>query len=483
MANVVKMTIQIRRDFAENWEKFKDIIPASGEPCFVIDKNILKIGDGVTSFEKLEPINGVKFELDADGKSLVLQDNTLKLMGFDSAEVGAQPRKNAEGYLEWVVPTVDENMETLLIEVDTLRDNVTHLQKDIVDLMEIVGVSNNGDTPLLTRIETLESKIDGTGEDTVDAKIDAKIKTFAESLTEDGKVNTLMELIGYVESHGKEAANMAADIQTLHQLVGSTSVHDQIMSIVNESGHMSEKKANAIFERKKYEITNVPSGTLVDYRDKEIRVMCPVGAKFEKQNVGAGGNGSNYYMAFKAYAPDGAVSFKEGDKGVIEDKMYTFDDAFAGVDEFGRKYSICWLALASYDRDTDAWSYYGKNSSVNKYIGWTYVVEWYDVDGVKISSDKIRINLSNEDCHDAIEPYYIAGLNNIKEVSVNGTLLDIVDGRVEITIPEHSINIKGSDEIEVAEDGTLNIKTISFSKITQEEDEEIVLSGGTAAGK
>ena len=483
MANLVKMTIQIRRDFAANWEKFKDIIPAAGEPCFVIDKNILKIGDGVTSFEKLEPINGAKFEIAADGKSIVLEDNTLKLMGFDTAEIGAQPRKNANGVIEWVVPTYDARLDRLDSVSDILRGNIDNLQAEIIGLQEIITPSGDNAISLLDRLESLESKMGGIDDGTVDAKIDAKIKTFAESLTDDGKVNTLMELIGYVESHGKEAADMASDIQTLHQLVGGTSVHDQIMSIVNASGHMSEKKANAIFEHVKYEITNTPDGTLVDYRDKEIRVMCPVGAKFEKQNVGAGGNGSNYYMAFKAYAPDGAVSFKEGDKGVIEDKMYTFDDAFAGIDEFGRKYSICWLALASYDGDTDTWNYYGKNSSVNKYIGWTYVVEWYDDNGVKISSDKIRINLSNESCHDAIEPFYIAGLNTVKEITVNGTLLDVVDGRVDITIPEQTISVKGSDEIEVAEDGTLSIKSINFSKITQEENEEIVLSGGSAAGK
>ena len=483
MVNLVKMTIQIRRDFAANWEKFKDIVPAAGEPCFVIDKNILKIGDGVTSFEKLEPINGAKFEIAADGKSIVLEDNTLKLMGFDTAEVGAHPRKNANGVIEWVVPTYDARLDRLDLASDMLRDNIDALQADVIGLKEIVTPSGEDAVTLLDRLESLENKVDGAGNGTIDAKIDAKIKTFAESLTDDGKVNTLMELIGYVESHGKEAADMTSDIQTLQQLVGGTSVHDQIMDIVNASGHMSEKKANATFEHVKYEITNTPDGTLVDYRDKEIRVMVPEGAKFVKQNVGAGGNGSNYYMAFKAYAPAGAVSFKEGDRGVVDDKMYTFDDAFAGTDEFGRKYSICWLALAAYDGDTDTWNYYGKNSSVNKYIGWTYVVEWYDVNGVKISSDKIRINLSNESCHDAIEPFYIAGLNPVKAIAVNGTLLDIVDGRVDITIPEPQITIKGSDEIEVAEDGTLRIKSISFDKIAQEENDEIVLSGGTAAGR
>lgn len=165
---------------------------------------------------------------------------------------------------------------------------------------------------------------------------------------------------------------------------------------------------------KKYEITSLPDGTLVDYREKEIRVMCPVGTKWVKQNVGSTENANMYYMGFKAFAPEGAVSFKEGDQGVIVDEMFTFDSAFAGTDEFGRNYSICWLALASYDEALDEWTYYGKNSSVDKYIGWTYVVEWYDANEVMIGSDCIRINLSNEECYSSIEPYYVAEI--IKEV-------------------------------------------------------------------
>ena len=112
-------------------------------------------------------------------------------------------------------------------------------------------------------------------------------------------------------------------------------------------------------------------------------------------------------MGFKAYAPEGASSFKEGDKGVIIDEMFTFDDAFAGTDEFGRNYSICWFALASYNEASDTWTYFGKNSTANKYLGWTYVVEWYNADGIIIASDSIKINLSNEECHSVIEPYYL----------------------------------------------------------------------------
>lgn len=480
MANVVRMVIQLRRASTAEWLANKDVKPAQGEPCFDYELNTLKIGDGVKTYEQLEPIGSAEtVSVAADGSSIVLQDGVFKLAGFDAAEVGAQPRKNAEGFIEWVVPTEDERIESLLVTVDSLETNVSSLQNTVTTIQEIVTPSGEDAVPLLTRLETLETKMDGTGEGSVDAKIDAKIEAFATSLTDDGKVNTLMELINYVESHGKEAADMAKDIASLQELVGTTPVNEQILAIVEASGHMAEKKANAVFEHVKYEIFSKPAGTLVDYRDKEIRVMCPANTEWKLQNVGAGGNGNMYYMGFKAYAPEGAVSFKEGDQGVIEDEMFDFNGDFAGTDEFGRNYSIVWLALASYDSDTDTWTYFGKDSSIKKYLGWTYVVEWYDASGVVIGSDSVRINLSNESCHNIIEPYYMA--STIKGVKVNGTLLDAIDGVVDVTIHEPTLAVKGSDEIDVAEDGTLSIKSISFSKIVQEEDEIFVMDGGGAA--
>lgn len=171
-----------------------------------------------------------------------------------------------------------------------------------------------------------------------------------------------------------------------------------------------------VYEARKYDISGTPIGTLVDYRDHEIRVMCPEDAEFIQQTVGANGNPNMYYMTFKAYAPEDAVSFKEGDRGVIIDEMHTFDDSAAGVDEFGRKYSVCWLALASYSQDTNTWTYFGKNSNEKKYIGWDYCVEWYSESGIRIGYDSVRINLSNEDCHNNIKPYYMANYATSSEV-------------------------------------------------------------------
>lgn len=198
------------------------------------------------------------------------------------------------------------------------------------------------------------------------------------------------------------------------------------------------KEVKAVYRPIKYEITSKPEGTLVDYRDKEIRVMCPEGTKWVKQSVGSTGNANMYYMGFKAYAPEGAVSFKEGDQGIVEDKMFTFvDNDFAGTDEFGRNYSIVWLALALYDEASDTWTYFGKKSTTEKFIGWTYVVEWYNENGVVINSDSIRINLSNENCHSSIEPYYILNVNAEVDTKIEESVVEVkqyTDEKIETII-------------------------------------------------
>ena len=159
-----------------------------------------------------------------------------------------------------------------------------------------------------------------------------------------------------------------------------------------------------------YEISNKPTGTLVNYNGKEIRVMCPSDTEWSLQQVGEGGDSSRYYIGFRAYAPSSDVnSFKESlDTTMTDQTMYYFvDNEFAGIDSNGRKYSIVWLPVAKHN-DDDTWTYYGSNSTSDKLIGWNYCVEWYNADGVCVASDLIRINLSNEDIHAAIEPYYMS---------------------------------------------------------------------------
>lgn len=219
---VIKTKIQFRRDTTANWLLNKDVVPAAGEPCFDLDAKTLKIGDGTTTYEKLSSIGGA--DVSADGKSIILEDGAFKLAGFDAAETGAQPRKNAEGNVEWVVPSTET--------VEGLQSTVAGLQSDVTALQEIVTPSGEDAVPLLARVETLEEQMNGTGEGSVDKKIDAKINEFATNISDDGIVNSYKELIDYVVEHGGEAAAMAADITVLKGLVGEKSVLDQITEAI-----------------------------------------------------------------------------------------------------------------------------------------------------------------------------------------------------------------------------------------------------------
>lgn len=203
------------------------------------------------------------------------------------------------------------------------------------------------------------------------------------------------------------------DNTTLKEQVAG--LESQVATLEGSVSSIEESFGN--YMQKEYEISHKPAGALVDYRDKEIRVMCLSDTKWTLQQSGEGADKNLYYIGFKAYAPsDDIVSFKEDLTEIITDStMYYFEgNDFAGIDSNGNKYSIVWLPVAVYDEISDTWSYYGANSNSERYIGWYYSVEWYNESGVLVSSDCIRINLTNEECHSSIEPFYLT--NKTKEL-------------------------------------------------------------------
>ena len=192
----------------------------------------------------------------------------------------------------------------------------------------------------------------------------------------------------------------AEDYKNLQELIiASSDVEASLGNI--------EKTLDAIpnvYITKKYEITGVPVGTLVDYREKEIRIMCPNCVEYNLQNVGTGGDPNTYYVTFKTYVPsDDVVGYVEHlggqhDAEILKDIK---------TDEYGRRYQPTWLGIAKYDAGSKMWSYYGEKSTSDHYIGWDYQIDWFNADNVMIASDNIRINLSNENCHNNNMPYYM----------------------------------------------------------------------------
>ena len=212
-----------------------------------------------------------------------------------------------------------------------------------------------------------------------------------------------------------DVSELQSAIDTLETLVGKKAdveiVETKISEVKKDVSSYTDEKAELVldevecsYEKIKYEISHKPVGTIVDYREKEIRVMCPASTNWTLQQSGENADKNNYYIGFKAYAPnEDVVSFKETIGEIItDDTMYYFEgNDYAGIDSYGRKYSIVWLPAAACSENGD-WTYYGDKSTVEHYVGWYYSVEWYNADGVVIASDCIRINLSNKDCHSSI---------------------------------------------------------------------------------
>lgn len=73
-----------------------------------------------------------------DGVSLNLHEGKIQLKGFADAESGAQVRKNADGELEWFVPSTD-TVDGLQSAVAGLQSDMKTAQEDIVALEGLVG--------------------------------------------------------------------------------------------------------------------------------------------------------------------------------------------------------------------------------------------------------------------------------------------------------------------------------------------------------
>lgn len=71
-----------------------------------------------------------------DDKSVTVDDGIIKIVGFDTAEDGAQPRKKADGTIEWIKPdtTTVEGLQTL---VSGLESDVATLQSGKADKTEV----------------------------------------------------------------------------------------------------------------------------------------------------------------------------------------------------------------------------------------------------------------------------------------------------------------------------------------------------------
>lgn len=313
--------------------------------------------------------------------------------------------KNAEGkpYVGWVdkdgnkvVVSNDEEIAKLETEL-TAKANAEDVETKLAEKANVAeveaAIATKADAETVKTLETeLANKVSA---EEVDAKVESAV---AEKVEDAVKAEVEATVETAVEAKVETAVEAA--------------VKEEVESVVKAEVEAAVEKTA---EKTKYEVADVPAGTLVDYRDKEIRIMCPENTQWAKQSVGEGGDANTYYFTFKTFAPsDDAVGYIEHLGNQVDEEILTSFN----VDENGRRYQPTWLGLAKYDEATGVWNYYGKTSEPSHYIGWDYQIDWYNADGVMIASDSVRINLSNEKCHSIIEPYYVGTMKKDVEVMI-----------------------------------------------------------------
>ena len=326
-----------------------------------------------------------------------------KLIGVAIADLDGNALKAVSGGL--FVPTVDlTNVENKLIAVE---NSVLQLKEDVAG-----GIRYKGAVATIDELPT-----DAKQGDLYEVTDDGSEWCYnGEKWFEYGSAHFTPVAGDGIQINGNEIAIKIAD--NAHGLVTVDGTLALSLATAENDGAMSKEDKAFIdsipyaYVVKKYEITDAPEGTLVNYYEKEIRIMCPENAEYHLQSVGAGGDANSYYVTLKTYAPNGAVGYIEHLGGKVDSEI--LNDI--KIDSHSRRYQPTWLAVAKYDAESGAWSYYGDNSTANKYIGWDYQIDWYSADGVIIDSDSIRINLSNKDCHFTSEPYYMAGYAESSEV-------------------------------------------------------------------
>ena len=177
---IIRTIIQLRRDTEANWT-VSEYVAKAGEPMVTLDgdhKGHIKMGDGESLWSALPYItdgSGQPVTVQVDGTSIVDTEGVLGLDGFASATEGQQPRKAADGTLEWYTPDTST--------VSGLQEAVGQLQTDVNALEAVVGNSESGlvhdvanNTTLIDSLTTnLADNYDTSAE--VDEKISSAISS------------------------------------------------------------------------------------------------------------------------------------------------------------------------------------------------------------------------------------------------------------------------------------------------------------------
>lgn len=180
-------------------------VAGSSTTAFYYGQQIMVVEGGVATLYVIQPDKTLKAAgsaLTADGTSIAIVDGQVQILGFAAAETGAQPRKKADGSIEWIKPDTTT--------VEGLQAAVEGLESDVESLTSSVE-SNTA------AIQTLN----GTGDGSVDKKVADAVAQIVADAPE--SYDTLKEISDWISSHAGSAAEMNSAIQSLQ-----TAMNDKV---------------------------------------------------------------------------------------------------------------------------------------------------------------------------------------------------------------------------------------------------------------
>lgn len=170
-------------------------VAGSSTTTYYYGQTLVVVESGVATLYVIQPDKTLKAAGGAvlgDGKSIAVEDGTVKLIGFDAAETGAQPRKKADGSIEWVKPDTTT--------VEGLQTAITGLESDLDALTDDVEANTAAITTL-----------NGTGEGSVSKQVADAVAQIVSDAPE--AYDTLKEISDWISSHASDAAEMNSGIQ------------------------------------------------------------------------------------------------------------------------------------------------------------------------------------------------------------------------------------------------------------------------------
>lgn len=408
-----------------------------------------------------------------DNKSITVSDGVIGITGFVAATENQQPRKKADGTIEWYTPdtsTVEGLSQTVgqhTQQISTLNEQMTTVQGDITTINSTLDNKANSDD-VYTKQQT---------DNKISAAISSVYKpagstTFANlpaaSADTLGNVYNVTDAFtttdSFVEGAGKA---YPAGTNVAVVLVGEEYKYDVLSGMVDLSDYSTSDEIAQTYATKT-EVTTGLSGK-VDKVDGSRLMTDAEGTKLAGIETGAQVNKIESVAS-------GELAISEAKElsivAVAQDKVTGLADALAGK------------------VNTEA----GKGLSTNDFT--TPLLEKLNalpagaqVNAIDTVSDEFTISETKELSVAAIAQSKITGLPDalnakIESVSIAGTALTVTDKGVNIPIATDTLLgvVKSSakiNEIAVGADGVMSVNTVSTDKLEQGSD-TIVWSGGGA---